>query len=149
MNTEKHYASGGEDHYKRVKRLGLSWCRANITKYAERTKATPVEDLMKIIDYAAMELEDLIFTSEQLSKLRKVAVRVADLISTKENANGNAEDREALRAYVGQGGGGTNGQGLRVHEVGGDRHTEDVRKDQRAVDPGYVNPYVEQKRQLK
>lgn len=84
MNTEKHYAPGGEDHYKRVKRLQLSWCRANITKYAERTKGTPTADMLKVIDYAAMELEGQIMTEADFNKLKLVAVRIADLVSANE-----------------------------------------------------------------
>lgn len=81
MNTEGHYMSGGEAHYERVKRLGLSWCRANITKYAERTKGTPTEDLIKVCDYALMELEgDAIVTESNHRKLKMVALRMADLV---------------------------------------------------------------------
>lgn len=81
MNTEKHYSSGGEPHYKRVKRLGLSWCRANITKYAERTKGAPIDDLLKVADYAIMELEDAaICTAEQFKKAMGIRNRMMALL---------------------------------------------------------------------
>lgn len=103
MNTEKHYADGGEPHYKRVARLGLSWCRANITKYAERTKGSPIADLIKVIDYAIMELEEgeAQFSIENHTKLKQVAVRFADLIGKHEPRLDDGSDPVA-RGYVNQ-----------------------------------------------
>lgn len=93
MNTEKHYADGGEPHYKRVTRLGLSWCRANITKYAERTKNTPTDDLIKIADYALMELEQTAFiaTDVQIVKLNSVRERASALYRSWLGAKGQPE----------------------------------------------------------
>lgn len=82
MNTEKHYADGGEPHYQRVRRLKLSWCRANITKYAERTKGTEVADLIKVADYALMELEgEAVMSGVNRQKLAAVLVRLAALLA--------------------------------------------------------------------
>jgi len=55
-----HYKiAPGEQHHQRAMRLKLNWYAGNITKYAERAphKGQEVEDLIKIIDYAAMWLE--------------------------------------------------------------------------------------------
>jgi hypothetical protein len=83
VNTEPHYKDGGEPHYKRVARLGLSWCRANITKYAERDKGTDIQDLIKVVDYALMELESYAVMSDaMIQKLNAVRGRMNELVAS-------------------------------------------------------------------
>jgi hypothetical protein len=54
-----HYKTGGEEHWDRVRRLGLDYFQAQITKYVERCwKKNGVQDLEKARHFLDKYIED-------------------------------------------------------------------------------------------
>lgn len=81
-----HYKlSEGEEHHKRVLRLGLNWYAANITKYAERGphKGTLIDDVIKVLDYGQMWLDAIGGLSEaQKAKLIEISLKIQKQTNT-------------------------------------------------------------------
>lgn len=108
-----HYKTQpGEQHHQRVTRLGLGWYAANITKYAERApfKGQQIDDLIKVLDYTAMWLEQgFELNSEQKKKIHEVAAKLQNLpvfansgVFKTAGYGSVMETESAGRAYVNQ-----------------------------------------------
>lgn len=77
MPTEKHYEGGGLEPREVIKKWKLNYNLGNIAKLLCRLFSkheTPLDDLIKIVDYACMEIEDteIKLSEKQLKKLEKI-----------------------------------------------------------------------------
>lgn len=103
-----HYKTQlGEQHHQRVTRLGLGWYAANITKYAERApfKGQQIDDLIKVLDYTAMWLEQgFELTAEQKKKIYEITLKLDSLnVRVEHPGYGSVMETESAgRAYVNQ-----------------------------------------------